>query len=270
MTTESKQRSEAIEEGLEFLGTEARRVFDAGAEGEEWQEGRDSIEGCDAWYEYCDDCDTYHQCWYVPEYRVTRGRITLVIHSVDTDGDWSVGDEFDVADDADMERYECAYGPDAWCRQYDEYVKHVAETGNDPCGEFIVAAETAEKQRWTVCVTPRRDAPGLLLAGVRRDDMQDWQLPSTAPQALLDYMGAKRIACRRPFVTEDVADLDALAKAIAPLELRRTYPLCAISECHDFDVDIEIRTPRASEEVAAERRERARSHLNKRAERSQR
>lgn len=199
-------REEKISELFEFLPDDAKRVFESGKDGEEWVEGRTSIEGADAWFEYCDDCDTYHQYWYVPEYIVERGKITLVIHSVDTDGDWSSGDDFDALDDESMARYERDYGPDAWCKQYDNYMRHVAEEGDDPCGEIVVRAARGTKQTWAATIT--RSLVGLHVVALRREHGRTARVPfAGVPDEVLEYFLVSRDTGRMELDTEEQARL---------------------------------------------------------------
>lgn len=256
-------REERLAELFESFPPEAKRVYESGAEGEEWKEGRDSIEGADAWYYFCDDCENWHKSWFVPEYVVRLGRVDLVVHDVDTDGDWDICDEFNALDADDMARYERDFGCEAWGAQYDEYARHVAETGEDPCDEFIVKTSDKETQSWTICAGPAPEgAAGLQVVSGKLASEASWREPGALPRGVLEYLTAESSA--HGYVMQDVASfsrLDELLGSETPPKASRPR---ADGLCREFDVTVDIITPRAEETVRAELIELAKKHLEQR------
>ena len=145
-----------VEEALECLGDEARAVFDGTVEGS-WEYRPQCVDPYDAtWYEWCDDCETFHQSWYVFGYEVTKGQVEALVWQCDMDGDWDVSDSAFVGTE-DMGRLHSNYGHEAWQRSYARYLRHVGETGEDPCGEFGAISVLQFHQDWIIHVLERGD-----------------------------------------------------------------------------------------------------------------
>lgn len=101
------------------------------AAGEEWEWTPDNTELADADCSYCDDCDTYHLHWSVWGLRLDAdGTLYETLQSVDTDGDWSFGDEYPYGEFDHAEEHEQV------CGRWRSYAEWVARTGNDPLNEF--------------------------------------------------------------------------------------------------------------------------------------
>lgn len=98
------------------------------------------------WYEWCDDCSTFHPMTYVYGYEVRRGAVELVVHCCDQDGNWDVAASGDVGT-GDGEWCARTYGSFAADQNYREYIAHVARTGEDPCGEWCGRKSPDELRR---------------------------------------------------------------------------------------------------------------------------
>jgi hypothetical protein len=125
-----------------YLPDEALAALAAHAE---WEYTPDSIEGASAHAEWCDDCNRWHQIWAVWGLRLdTEGRLWETVHTVDGDGDWSLCDEHPWGTNAhtDDDREADA----SWLR----YAAWVAETGEDPLGNYVVSRPRPRVEIWRV------------------------------------------------------------------------------------------------------------------------
>lgn len=107
-----------------------------------------------AWYEWCDDCLTYHKNWYVFGYEVFPGRVMCLVWSIDQDGLWEVADEAAVGSVAHSNLC-LTYGERAWRRSFTQYMRYVARTMTDPCHEFLAPPVVSFNERWRIHVFER-------------------------------------------------------------------------------------------------------------------
>lgn len=252
-----------VDETLEFLPEEAKAAFRG--ERETWSENVCTIEGADAWFDWCDDCSTYHQCWYVREYEVTKGVITVLIHDVDRDGNWDICDSYQVGT-SEMETLDRYYGYEAWEKQYQEYLAHVAEAGDDPCCEFMVKRSLRVEEKWTVRVFQDGFGEG---GGIGiYDGCHDGGPPLKAkewPQHAKDYFLVAET--ETGWVTNAASGLKALSVLINQ-DLRPVTDIekdgIRIDGVFEFDAMVEHEDPIPDEVVALELKQRAGDALERR------
>jgi hypothetical protein len=148
-----------------------------------WEYQPETIE-CGNWNPYwCDDCETWHQNWYMTGYRIEDGIMYEVIHSCDSDGNWEIEDEYDV-DDEDYERWNNQYAYEQTEQAATAYREWVAENGEDPLGEFYL--DSNEKVKYLVVV---RYQNGFHFHAAKPVDDEDWQHDETKlPERLQDFL----------------------------------------------------------------------------------
>ena len=142
-----------VKEALECLGEEASRVYSGKVDGP-WEARPESVDGESAWYEWCDDCNTFHTSWYPFGYEVSLDMVEVVVWNCDTDGNWDVSDSAAVGT-PECQRLEEAFGYEAWLENYNRYLEHVAGTGEDPCEEFMLPSPIKTDEVWLVNVAER-------------------------------------------------------------------------------------------------------------------
>ena len=198
-----------------------------------WEYQPETIE-CGNWNPYwCSDCDTWHQEWYMFGYRIEDGHMFEVIHTCDTDGNWETNDEYDV-DDPDYERWNAQYGYEETLKASKAYSEHVAETGDDPLGEFFVTTKT--KVRYQVIV---RYDNGFWFNAAKPVDSKDWNSDeSQLPERLRDFLqlDGKRIT------DLDWTSINEFAEKAHLTEVLRV----SNGECEFIE---EIEVPRPEEDV---------------------
>jgi len=155
---------EALKSLLNALGESARKAFDGDYDEETWSLEPDSVDGHSAWYDWCDDCETFHKGWYLFGYEVTEGNVELVVWNCDQDGNWDVvdGAYTGTPESEDLER---TYGNDAWKESYAVYMRHVADTGTDPCEEFATPDPKRNDEQWEIHVIERGSKVWITNAG---------------------------------------------------------------------------------------------------------
>ena len=172
------------EELAECMGNEA---VEALKNGTEWEYQPETIEAGN-WNPYwCDDCETWHQEWYMFGYRIEDGHMYEVIHSCDTDGNWEVDDEYDV-DDVDYERWNAQYGYEETEKASKAYSAWVAENGEDPLGNYFV--QSTVRQRYQVVIQRRGVASGRFhFLKAKPVDSKDWNSNAEElPERLRDFL----------------------------------------------------------------------------------
>jgi len=145
-----------VEEALEHLEEcEGDVVMDAFAgRTEPWEHRPECVDGDPTWYEWCDDCETFHKSWYLYGYEVSEGNVELVVWCCDQDGNWDVSEGAYIGS-REAQSIEETYGHKAWERNYAAYLRHVAETGEDPCEEFIPPSPNEVVEHWLIHVIER-------------------------------------------------------------------------------------------------------------------
>ena len=176
---------ETVEEALEALGPEARNAYLGNAD-TPWEERPECVDMHDAvWYEWCDDCETFHRCHYLFGYEVTEGHVELLVWCCDEDGNWDISDAAYVGTQEAKALADC-YGPERWEQHYANYLRHVAETGEDPCGEFLLPPSDHKKEMWEIHVTERGERVWVVKAGELGSDA--YQRPEDLPNYVQEYL----------------------------------------------------------------------------------
>lgn len=211
---------ESIEEALKFLeetGGGAVDVFEGRSE-DSWEWHPAYVEDR-AWYEWCDDCETYHANWYVFGYEVTKGVVELVVWSVDQDGNW------DIAEGAELETpghkgLLKTYGEAAWRENYIAYLRHVAETGKDPCGDFLGPPTEERTESWAIYVVERAKmvwvTRGERIKATTGAVFEIYERLGNLPQYVQDYLLLEKRGEKGGFVAwaidpENVKSIEALS-----------------------------------------------------------
>lgn len=192
---------ETAEEALEALGQQARDAFE-GKTDEPWEYRPECVDGNEAtWYEWCDDCKTFHKSWYLFGYEVTEGNVEMIVWCCDQDGNW------DISEGADVGKPEAKmlmehYSSERWEQSYANYLRYVAETGEDPCEEFILPPDILTNEKWEVHVIERGERVWVTKAGMLGGEsyMRPGELPEYVYEFLLlsptltgDKVGAGRV-----------------------------------------------------------------------------
>jgi len=122
------------------------------------------------------------------------------------DGTFSV-DEYADGDHHDIEFSELPDGDDV-AASWREYHQHVAETGQDPLGQFSVKATRSERQRWEVKFA--RTIAGPMVVEMRRAGRRyqhGWEVPGQ----VADYLNISKEIGKRARVqgvtNDDLEDL---------------------------------------------------------------
>jgi hypothetical protein len=245
---------------LESLGQAARDAYDGKTE--QWEYRPECA--TDWWFDYCDDCESYHKNAYEHGYEVTKGHIEVVIWNCDCDGNWDVSDSY-CLDDPDLDKHEEWYSPEAWCKQYREYVEHVAETGDDPCCEFSIKTEEKVREQWSIRVMDT--SQGVALLAIRKTGEQAWTSASwdKVPCHLRDYLLLWEAPL--PIISPgDFKTVYELQKVMGEAGHWRkaeveqgAYTVSNLDEC-DIEVDNVIKHP--DEQIRADLKAAARKYLD--------
>lgn len=173
-----------VEEALECLGNKARNVYEGG--GEPWELRPEHAGDDPAWYEWCDDCETFHANRYPIGYEVTKGCVEMIVWCCDQDGNWDVVEGACVGT-PEHKALMGYYGHKAWEQNYANYLSHVAETGEDPCGEFIPPSPNEVVERWMIRVIERGEKVWFVRATrvVTNETYQPMDLPDYVREYLL-------------------------------------------------------------------------------------
>jgi len=204
-----------------------------------------SIEGSDAWYEWCDDCETFHCCYYVFGYEVTEGSVEIVIWCCDQDGNWDVVESATVGT-PEAEGLDVIYGGEGWQKGYVAYLRHVAETGEDPCGEFFPPSPNVVQERWRIHVFERGQKVWVTRGERLGEDgvvKESWEQSDKLPEYVQEYLLLEKVG-------------DVSANAIDPENVRRVEDIPVergwVPGGHrgqlSAEVDIEHRTPSMTDE----------------------
>jgi hypothetical protein len=116
---------------------------------------------------------------------------------------------------------------DAW----HAYHEHVAQTGDDPIGQFTLPTSVGTKRRWQMRVVA--SIQGLKVVGVRRRGRGPWIDPQKAPQEVRGYL----MIDRRNVIDADASGyrtLDQLAAALDEKTVKRRGWLALL---HTFEVE---------------------------------
>lgn len=229
-----------VEEALEYLGAEARKVYEEGAE-EPWELRPEHAGDDPAWYEWCDDCETFHTNHYPIGYEVTQGCVEMVAWCCDQDGNWDVVDGACIGT-PDHKALMENYGYEAWQRNYAEYLRHVAETGEDPCGEFIPPPPIKTDELWMVRVIERGEKVWVTRAA-RIATNEVYYKPTDLPDYVQGYLLLERLgdigACAiDPANIKSVADIpgekwepgDHRGEWVATVTIQRQEPAVSDEE----------------------------------------
>jgi len=240
-----------VEEALEYLGDEARKVYEEGAD-ESWELRPEHAGDDQAWYEWCDDCETFHTNRYPIGYEVTQGHVEMVAWCCDQDGNWDVVEGADVGTPEGNALME-TYGFEAWERNYAEYLRHVAETGEDPCGEFMPPLPTKVNETWTINVIERGGRVWVMGGSMKGGMSCDFA--NQLPDHVKSFMLMERVTLHDG-VYGSVIDPDYV-KSVADLgECKKTQG--DHRSIWILEVDIERKVPAMTdEEWAAKLREKA-------------
>jgi hypothetical protein len=182
--------------------------------GKEWEYAPDSAADSSAWHTYCDNCADWHTDYYPQGFSVSDGKVWFDILHCDQDGNWDTADSAEIGT-PEAAALEKEYGYDAWCKNYLDYCKHVAETGKDPCGEFLVSPTVKVKQTWRATFNP--SVLGVVLVAARKHG-QDWHRPedlkpTAEGNSVLGFLNAQHRG-RGVWVTEDFKTLEELEQCI--------------------------------------------------------
>lgn len=175
-----------------------------------------------------------------------------------------IDDDWDSIDELEMPSAEAEM--DAW-KRYSEYV---LQTGCDPLEEFQVETHTKRKRRFIVRVLSwiGQSADGILLHGACPADrgprlyetpdgpLKPNQSVSRVPADVWEYLGVQKTANRWTFPA--FKTLDALKVACGDDVRWMKTPKWAGSQ---FEVEIEIKTPRSEAAIVKDRKRIAREHL---------
>lgn len=145
---------ESVTEALESLGASARKAFDGDHDEGAWSLEPESVEGHYTWYDWCDDCETFHKGWYLFGYEVTDGHVEVIVWNVDQDGNWDIVEGAYVGT-PEAKALERTYGHDAWKESYVAYMRYVSEHGEDPCEEFTLPSLNRNDEQWEIHVIER-------------------------------------------------------------------------------------------------------------------
>jgi hypothetical protein len=204
-----------VEEALEHLeevhGDEVRDAF-AGRTEEPWEYHPECVDGDPSWYEWCGDCETFHTSWYLYGYEVSEGNVEVIVWCCDQDGNWDVTEGAYIGS-PEARAIEETYGYKAWERNYAEYLRHVAETGEDPCGEFIPPTPKEVVEPWMVRVVERGEKVWVLhctnLVTKEHYERPD-KLPSYVQEfLLLEKLGDVSACAIDPENVKSIADLSS-------------------------------------------------------------
>lgn len=236
--------NEREKEVLEHLGQEAIDAYTG--EGPEFEMQPEFACG-DWWYEYCDDCDTYHKSAYEKVYTVTEGSIEEIIWTCDEDGNWETV-ESTALDDPDYEERTKWYSCEAWIENQRNYLQHVAETGDDPCGEFFVKRSEKIEEKWSVRVFDV--GVGVEVRSVRKDN-GPWTIE--IPEHIREYLMLNQ---------SDPYRMDpATFSSVAQMKSQVTGNWKQFDNIHEFDFTIEHEIPLPEEQIQDELRVRAKRAL---------
>ena len=203
---------ENVEEALEALEqckAGARDAFDGKSE-EPWEWSPECVDGDPIWYEWCDDCETFHTGWYLFGYEIVKGCVEIVVWDVDQDGNWDVAEGACVGT-PEAKSLELTYGHTAWEVSYARYLRHVAETGEDPCDEFIMPNPIRKDEQWEIHVIERGEKVWVTKAGMLGGETYE-ERPDRLPDyvqefLLLEKLGDVSACAIDPQNVKTVADL---------------------------------------------------------------
>lgn len=143
------------EDALPFLEEMTPGAFDVyGGGSGVWSWRPESVADEPVWYDWCDDCQTFHKSWYVFGYEVHPGKVMGLVWCVDQDGRWDVADEEEVGT-PEHAALLFTYGARSWEKSYSEYMQYIAKTGRDPCKEFLPPPVVRIHESWRVHVFER-------------------------------------------------------------------------------------------------------------------
>ncbi len=221
----TKQYTAAL---IETLTEEAQKALKNGTT---WERSPESAEECSPFVSWCDDCETYHLDYYGFGERVEDGTAYLTVHSCDMDGNWEYENEAEIGT-PEATALEAEYGYDASRPGWLAYLQHVAETGQDPIGEFPTS-ERKVKRKWQVRLGAwiGQKKLGLLLIGARRNSRGEWLAGEKLPQYVRDYLTLKQSGVR--WYCEDVKSVDELSahvKLQRPVRATRATFVAEIEE----------------------------------------
>lgn len=143
----------------------------------------------------CDDKDCKDQ-WHLAVYdydEADPGGETFTVDSYN-DGDWALSDSMPTYHEVD----------EAWGKYY----RYVADTGDDPIGEFSVQREIEKVQIWNARVREVED--GLIVDRAKLNHHAFH--PRNAPSEFRSYMQIDERKDTGRFYIDGVEDLDALRK----------------------------------------------------------
>lgn len=199
-----------IEEALTFLEAIHGGAFAAfKGEGPSIEWGPESCAEANTWYDWCDDCNTFHKNWYVFGYGVTEGEVEVIVWCIDQDGNWEVV-ESAYLETPMYDEVVAPYCHEEWERSYARYLRHVAETGDDPCEEFMPPAPTRKDEEWEVHVIERGEKVWVTKAGMLGGAVyeQPDKLPSYVQEfLLLEKLGEVSACAIDPENVKGIADL---------------------------------------------------------------
>lgn len=239
-----------LEAYLNDLPEEAQAAYHNGGT---WEYKPESIEEGNSFPYYCDDCDAWHNVWYMPGYRIQNGKLYMTYDKCDTDGDWDFSDECEISDPA-FPKWEAGYSFNESERCWREYYEYVRDEGEDPLGDFFV--DDTVKHNWWFHITMDWVNGGCLLVGGAREDTPDQMVPpDELPKELLDYLCIRTVDGRK-YVTECVHP-DQLIEQVTELDWKGAGP-------DSVKALVEIREPRNEEEIREELSRKAEQVLSKR------
>ena len=177
------------------------------------------------------DCADCAQQWHMSHYTLDEQDGSVLTSSPYGDGDWE-------PDDGPLPTFEEEVEANR------EYLRFVADTGEDPLGEIAVRSTRRVRQRWQVRF--RQSVAGAVLVGARRRRGQQWtqEVPGHVAQFLdLEHVGGLLRAREKKF-----NDYASTVEGCEDCKVQRDRPGFL-----KFTVTVEHDLPRPADAVRRER-----------------
>ena len=168
--------AERVREMIEWLPPEAKKAFETGGK---WEYEPETVEAGTAWVSYDDRWELIH---LVQGFRVEDHQLYETVYTVDQDGNWDFSEEYNVGEvgyEKWVKQHSYEESRKGWC----DYYEHVAETGEDPLGEFMLGGR--REVEWKVVV--RQVEGGVELVKGRRSKGGKWVPWNKLPQDIQSF-----------------------------------------------------------------------------------
>ena len=171
----------------------------------EWQAAKDSGGNTDFHFGapdcgpdgiWCVECDdgSWSQRWRGVCFDVWDGEPIAIDWTCDTGGNWTFDSRCSLEELPD-DYLEKDYAEALESQR--EYYSYVAETGDDPLGDFLVKRTAKIKENWTWQFS--NSILGMLLVRARRG-RGPWMSPQELPKHVLDFAGVDKLSYRGAMV----------------------------------------------------------------------